>query len=153
MVKLTGYLSVLLLTLAPLSASSLASPRTESSLRLVAQGIDPLCRQVSPDLDQGLAIRLDPRPDSRSIANVAPNERLRLAPNSDGIRGPEGNTWLAVSFPAEGYVDNGPSGRNHLQACEAFVWGGLNCPQVREQGCPSGPVLLPKMIRVAPVAV
>ncbi|MCC5897709.1 MAG: SH3 domain-containing protein [Phormidium sp. BM_Day4_Bin.17] len=123
MVKLTGCLSVLLLTLAPVSPRSLAVPITESPVRHSVQGIDPLCRQVSPSLDQGLSIRVDPRPDSRSIANIAPNERLRLMPDAEGIRGPEGNIWLAVSFPAEGYVDNGPLGSSHLNRCEAFVWG------------------------------
>ncbi len=123
MVKLTGCLSVLLLTLFPFSGSSLAGPGTEAPVSTLAQGIDPLCRQVSPNLESGLPIRVDPRPDSRSIANVAPNERLRLSPDSDAIRGPEGHTWLAVSFPAQGYVDNGPLGNNHLNPCEAFVWG------------------------------
>ncbi|WP_159788750.1 SH3 domain-containing protein [Sodalinema gerasimenkoae] len=121
--KLAGCLSVLLLTLPPLSYSSLAAPLTESPVRHSVRGIDPLCRQVSSSLEQGLSIRVDPRPDARSIANVAPNERLRLMPDAEEIRGPEGNIWLAVSFPAEGYVDNGPLGSTHLNPCEAFVWG------------------------------
>ncbi len=119
--KLAASVSVVFLALGAASSNSLAVPSSPSPLRF-AQEVDPLCRQVSANLDRGLAIRLDPSPNSRAIANVAPNERLRLATNAEAIRGPEGHTWLAVSFPAEGYVDNGPPGTSHLNRCQAFLW-------------------------------
>lgn len=120
--KLAACVSVVFLALGAASSSSLAVPQSPSPARDLAQEVDPLCRQVSINLDRGLAIRLDPSPNSRAIANVAPNERLRLTANAEAIRGPEGNTWLAVSFPAQGYVDNGPPGSSHLNRCQAFLW-------------------------------
>jgi len=120
-VKLAASVSVVFLALGAASSNSLAFPSSPSPLRF-AQEVDPLCRQVSANLDRGLAIRLDPSPNSRAIANVAPNERLQLAANAEAIRGPEGNTWLAVSFPAEGYVNNGLPGTSHLNRCQAFLW-------------------------------
>ncbi|KPQ38086.1 MAG: hypothetical protein HLUCCO16_14075 [Phormidium sp. OSCR] len=127
--KLAASVSVVFLALGAASSNSLAVPSSPSPLRF-AQEVDPLCRQVSPNLDRGLAIRLDPSPNSRAIANVAPNERLQLAANAEAIRGPEGNTWLAVSFPAEGYVDNGPPGTSHLNRCQAFLWDAPGSPDV-----------------------
>ncbi|PPT10804.1 hypothetical protein CKA32_001154 [Geitlerinema sp. FC II] len=116
----------LLVLAAPATAASISSePRQLAQIEL-----DPLCRQVYRDVENGLSIHVEPSPFSRAIANVAPNERLRLADNYRAIQGPEGQNWIPVTFPADGYVNNGfPNGRSNLVLCQPFVWGDVEQPQ------------------------
>lgn len=116
-------LSSILLSLGVLSSPALSLPLAEFGDRQLVQAVDPLCRQVREDVSEGLTIRLDPSPFSRAIANVPPGGRLQLAPNYSAIRGPEGNNWIQVAFPADGYINNGPAGRSNLVYCQAFMWG------------------------------
>ncbi|MBP0001358.1 MAG: SH3 domain-containing protein [Cyanobacteria bacterium SID2] len=117
------YLSSVVLSLSVFAAPAIAIPQSTATYQ-IAQELDPLCRQVQSGSNEGLAIRTDPSPFSRAIANVGPNERLQLAPNYQAIQGPEGHNWVPVTFPAEGYIDNGTDGQSNLIMCQPFVWGG-----------------------------
>lgn len=119
--KSARRLSSLAVSLSVLTAPAIAAPLSSPEPRQLVQEIDPLCRQVDPAVREGLIVRLDPSPFSQGIISIAPNERLRLDPNYEPpILGPNGNNWLPVDFPADGYINNGAPGRTNVVYCQYF---------------------------------
>lgn len=87
--------------------------------QVISQNMTSLCRRVYDR--NGLVVHVRPTPNSPEIGRVEYNSQVTLTPNYQGIRGPEGGTWLEIAFPIKGFISNGlPNNPSNLVLCPNF---------------------------------
>lgn len=86
----------------------------ENSQTEIAQA--SLCRRVVEA--EGLVIRQRPTPNSPIVGRVTFNQEVTLIQGYQGIRGPDGRTWIEINAPVRGFISNGyPNGASNLILC------------------------------------
>ncbi len=79
-----------------------------------------LCRRVFEP--RGLVVHVRPTPNSPTVGGVPYRSQVTITPDSKGIRGPGGRTWVKITKPLSGFVSNGyPEGRSNLISCSATI--------------------------------
>lgn len=74
------------------------------------------CRKVIQP--RGLIVRQRPTPNSPVVGNVAYQQEVTLVQNFQGIRGPDGRSWVEITGPVKGFISNGYSdGWSNLVLC------------------------------------
>lgn len=81
-----------------------AAPNPGSDRTDIAQTVS-LCRQVYEPL--GLVVRAEASPYSARVGGVDRGDRVTLAENYSAITGPDGRTWIPITYPVTGFVSNG----------------------------------------------
>ncbi|MCG5061801.1 MAG: SH3 domain-containing protein [Limnoraphis sp. WC205] len=101
-------------------ANEKAVPSKFSPSEGSAETTSDLCRQVFEP--QGLAVRARPTPNSPRVGGVRHKDEVTLVRNYQGIRGPDGRTWIEITYPMRGFISNGyPGGRSNLMLCSDDV--------------------------------
>lgn len=138
--QLAAGLAIVLITVGVGPSETMAQTMTQTNSN-IAQATRARCRQVSER--RGLVVRARPTPNSPVIGRVAYNQQVTLAPNAQGIIGPDSRNWIEITNPVQGFVSNGlPNTSGNLVNCSTDVSQTQSlCRQVDLRAAPRGVVV------------